>query len=35
LKDWENIWLNPKTQDLVRRIGEVGTLVPGTFGVVK
>jgi heme-degrading monooxygenase HmoA len=34
-KDWENIWLNPKTQDLVRRIGEVGTLVPGTFGVVK
>ena len=34
-KDWENIWLNPKTQDLVRRIGEVGDLVPGTFGVVK
>jgi heme-degrading monooxygenase HmoA len=34
-KDWESIWLNPKTQDLVRRIGEVGTLVPGTFAAVK
>lgn len=34
-KDWENPWLSPKTQDLVRRIGEVGTLVPGTLGVVK
>lgn len=34
-KDWENLWLNTKTQELVRRIGEVGSLVPGTFGVVK
>ncbi len=34
-KDWENLWLDPKTQALVARIGEVGELVPGTFGVVK
>lgn len=35
IKDWESLWLNPKTQALVARIGEVGDLVPGTFGVVK
>lgn len=34
-KDWEDLWLDPKTQALVARIGEVGDLVPGTFGVVK
>jgi heme-degrading monooxygenase HmoA len=34
-KDWENLWLDAKTQALVTRIVEVGELVPGTFGVVR
>lgn len=34
-KDWESLWLDPKTQALVARIGEVGDLVPGTFGLAK
>lgn len=34
-KDWENLWLDKKTQELVRKIGEVGTVVPGTFSAVK
>lgn len=34
-KDWENLWLKQETQLLVRQIGEVGELVPGTFGVVR
>jgi heme-degrading monooxygenase HmoA len=34
-KDWQNLGPNPKAQALDARIGEVGDLVPGTFGVVK
>lgn len=34
-KNWESLWLNPETQALVARIGEVGELVPGTFRVAQ
>lgn len=34
-KDWERLWLKPETQLLVRQIGEVGELVPGTFSAVR
>lgn len=34
-KDWETPWLNPTTQALGARIGDVGERVPGTFGAVK
>lgn len=34
-KDWENLWLKQEMQSLVRQIGEVGGLVPGTFSAVR
>ena len=34
-KDWENLWLKQETKLLVRQIGEVGELVPGTFSAVR
>lgn len=34
-KDWEAMWLKPEFQKLVRAIGEVGDINPGTFAPVK
>ncbi len=34
-KDWENLWQKEELQKLVRAVGEVGELSPGTFAAVK
>ncbi|KNZ33341.1 MAG: hypothetical protein AD742_07105 [Methylibium sp. NZG] len=34
-KDWEAMWLKPEFQTLVRAVGEVGDITPGTYSPVK
>lgn len=34
-KAWENMWLKPEFQTLVRAVGEVGDINPGTYAPVK
>jgi heme-degrading monooxygenase HmoA len=34
-KDWENLWLKEDFQKMVRSVGEIAELNPGTFAPVK